>query len=517
MGRGSRKRMRAADLGAEAGAGGRFDQKINNPNRKGPNPKGLTVGPNSTRTKTTIKRLAMYDQKAVRNKKGKVLGGQFMSQESAAGKVARVQPNRRWFGNTRTVEQKDLDTFRDEMKRQIQDPYAVILRQKQLPLALLAESKYQKTQNTLLSIESYQQTFGKKSLRKRPKLSFDSIADLAKNVENRQTEYKEDTDSNKTLLAQVERDMVRDRCFEKGQSKRIWGELYKVIDSSDILVQVLDARDPIGTRSKTVEGYLREQAPHKQLIFVLNKCDLVPSWVTSRWVKSLSQDFPTLAFHASITNSFGKGSLIQLLRQYSQLHKDRQQISVGFIGYPNVGKSSIINTLAQKKVCKVAPVPGETKVWQYITLFKRIFLIDCPGVVPPSSMDTSDPQSDNDVVLKGVVRVESILDPVPHIEPLLQRMEPKFLTKIYGIESWDDHVHFLVQLGKARGKLLKGGEPDLTAVAKIVLHDWQRGKLPWFIAPPELIDPEDFERGEVEEEEVEEGDAEEEAEEEVEE
>lgn len=76
----------------------------------------------------------------------------------------------------------------------------------------------------------------------------------------------------------------------------------------------------------------------------------------------LSQEYPTLAFHASVTNSFGKGSLIQLLRQFAKLHADKQQICVGFIGYPNVGKSSVINTLRAKKVCKVAPVPGETKV-----------------------------------------------------------------------------------------------------------------------------------------------------------
>jgi len=69
-----------------------------------------------------------------------------------------------------------------------------------------------------------------------------------------------------------------------------------------------------------------------------------------------------LAFHASITNPFGKGALIQLLRQFGKLHGDQKQISIGLIGYPNVGKSSIINTLKKKKVCKVAPIPGETKV-----------------------------------------------------------------------------------------------------------------------------------------------------------
>jgi nuclear GTP-binding protein len=75
-----------------------------------------------------------------------------------------------------------------------------------------------------------------------------------------------------------------------------------------------------------------------------------------------------------------------------------QAISVGFVGYPNVGKSSVINTLRTKKVCKAAPIPGETKVWQYITLMKRIFCIDCPGVVYNKTEDTP-----TDLVLKGVV------------------------------------------------------------------------------------------------------------------
>lgn len=167
-----------------------------------------------------------------------------------------------------------------------------------------------------------------------------------------------------------------------------------MIDSSDVIVEVLDARDPMGTRSRYIEQHIRKNYPHKHIVFVLNKCDLVPVWATVRWVQVLSKEFPTLAFHASINNSFGKGSLIQLLRQFGALHSDKKNISVGFIGtaprvslassfhaitwvafrpeagshsllspgYPNVGKSSVINTLRAKKVCKVAPIPGETKV-----------------------------------------------------------------------------------------------------------------------------------------------------------
>lgn len=80
----------------------------------------------------------------------------------------------------------------------------------------------------------------------------------------------------------------------------------------------------------------------------------MPTWVTQRWVAVLSQEYPTVAFHASMTHPFGKGALINLLRQFAKLHIDKKQISVGFIGYPNVGKSSIINTLRSKKVCKAS-------------------------------------------------------------------------------------------------------------------------------------------------------------------
>ena len=193
------------------------------------------------------------------------------------------------------------------------------------------------------------------------------------------------------------------------------------------------------------------------------------------WVRQLSKDYPTLAFHASITNSFGKGSLIQLLRQFSSLHSDRKQISVGFIGYPNTGKSSIINTLRKKKVCTVAPIPGETKVWQYITLMKRIYLIDCPGVVPPSITDT--PQ---DILLRGVVRVENVENPEQYIPAVLSKTKPQHIERTYALKGYKNHIEFLELLARKAGRLLHGGEPDVDGVAKMVLNDFLRGKIPWF-------------------------------------
>ncbi len=87
------------------------------------------------------------------------------------------------------------------------------------------------------------------------------------------------------------RDEYKAPIFQYGQSNRIWSELYKVIDSSDVLVCVLDARDPMGTRCPSIENELKQpDRRHKHLVFVLNKCDLVPTWVTRRWVQVLSRE-----------------------------------------------------------------------------------------------------------------------------------------------------------------------------------------------------------------------------------
>ena len=142
------------------------------------------------------------------------------------------------------------------------------------------------------------------------------------------------------------------------------------------------------------------------MIFLLNKVDLQPISVTRKWVQILQKERPTLAFHASINKPFGKGALISLLRQFAILHKDKKSISVGFIGYPNVGKSSVINTMKKKKVCNVAPIPGETKVWQFVAMTKRVFLIDCPGVVY-----SGQEHDETELVLRGVCRVENITEP----------------------------------------------------------------------------------------------------------
>lgn len=431
------------------------------------------------RDRATIKRLNMYRQKQRCNNRGKVIKPLQFQSTVAPGTVARVEPNIKWFANTRVIKQSSLQKFQEEMGAVQKDPYRVVMRQSKLPMSLLHDRvKAHNSKVHILDTEGFETTFGPKAQRKRPSLMVGDMKDLVEQAEASALTYNADKDKDLVTEDTGVREEVREEIFKKGQSKRIWGELYKVIDSSDVIIQVLDARDPMGTRSKSIEMYMKKEKPWKHLIFVLNKCDLIPTWVTKRWVAVLSQEYPTLAFHASLTSSFGKGSLIQLLRQFGKLHTDKKQISVGFIGYPNVGKSSVINTLRSKKVCNVAPLAGETKVWQYITLMRRIFLIDCPGVVYPSE------DSETDIVLKGVVQVEKIRNPEEHIGAVLERAKPEYIQKTYRIPTWNSAEDFLEKLAFRTGKLLKGGEPDLSTVSKMVLNDWQRGRIPFFVKPP---------------------------------
>ncbi|QRV95670.1 guanine nucleotide binding protein-like 2 (nucleolar) [Ceratobasidium sp. AG-Ba] len=445
--------------------------------------------------------------KAVRDRDGKIIKAAAFQKGESETKPGRVQPDKRWFGNTRVISQNALDHFRTSLADKKDDPYSVLLKRNKLPMALLDDAAKGTKRPQIVETEPFGDTFGPKAQRKRPRLdaSISSFQDLASLTADAPPEGTAEASELPVLatIPYIEADAEEEEpthgvysepIYAKGTSRRIYGELYKVLDSSDVVIHVLDARDPLGTLCKSVIDYLKKEKAHKQVVLLLNKCDLVPTWVTARYISHLSKTYPTLAFHASITHSFGKGSLIQLLRQFSTLHSDKKQISVGFIGYPNVGKSSVINCLKKGRVCRVAPIPGETKVWQYITLMRRIYLIDCPGIVPVSAKD-----SQTDTVLKGVVRVENLPTPSEHIPALLDRVRTVYLERTYDVHlpdistpvgegkhepKWDSEM-FLDALARKSGKLLKGGEPDRETVAKMVLNDWIRGKIPFFVRPPE--------------------------------
>ncbi|KAF4652812.1 nucleolar gtp-binding protein [Perkinsus olseni] len=497
------KQTRNKGLG---GAKSRTQGKAFNPGNASTNPDRKTASnaPGFMRSKNTINRLNMYSQKLKKADLNK--------RKIQPTGPARIAPDRRWFGNTRVLSQQKLQKFREEIGQSVNDPFQVVLKSSKLPMSLLTEGQNESDQprgkaarKNLLAVEPFDKTFGSAKTRKRPRLSTGSMEEMANKASRMAEEYdpsKDKSSEENRVLRDEEHTVVNEEVFKKGTSRRIWQELYKVVDSSDVILEVIDARDPMGTRCQKLEREIRKTRPNKHIVLILNKCDLIPTWATKRWVQVLSKEFPTLAFHASVTNPFGKSALFQLLRQFAQLLKERKHVSIGMIGYPNVGKSSVINALKRKKVCKAAPVPGETKVWQYVALTKRIYLIDCPGIVPATSDDF---KQDCAKILKGVVRPERVENPSNYIDEVLSRAKREDLITKYSLPNdfeWADGDDFLTKIAQQMGKLRKGGEADIETAARIVLYDWQKGRIPYFELPPK--DGEDDQEDDEEEEEEEE-------------
>lgn len=245
-------------------------------------------GENFYKDAKKIKRLQMYKTgRAVRNAKGEIV--QAATLQSTDAPIARVDPNRKWFGNTRVIAQDALTHFREAMGAKKNDTYSVLLRRNKLPMSLLDEKDLTDSPTAkIIETESYEHAFGPKQQRKKPRtLAASSLDELASMTEADSKIYEEKQELDATLGLMggsfLEKDdftqEAKEAIFHKGQSKRIWNELYKVIDSSDVVIHVLDARNPLGTRCESVEKYMREECAHKHLIYVLNKCDLVPTWV----------------------------------------------------------------------------------------------------------------------------------------------------------------------------------------------------------------------------------------------
>lgn len=245
-------------------------------------------GENFYRDAKKVKHLQMYKSgRAVRNAQGEII--QAAALQSTDAPTARVDPNRKWFGNTRVIAQDALSHFREAMGQKKNDSYQVLLRRNKLPMSLLDEKDQTESPTAkILETESYSLAFGPKQQRKKPRsIAASSLDELAQLTESESTAYQEKQELDSTLGLMggsiLDKDdftqEAKEAIFHKGQSKRIWNELYKVIDSSDIVIHVLDARDPLGTKCDTVENFIRDECPHKHLIYVLNKCDLVPTWV----------------------------------------------------------------------------------------------------------------------------------------------------------------------------------------------------------------------------------------------
>lgn len=232
----------------------------------------------------------------------------------------------------------------------------------------------------------------------------------------------------------------------------------KVIRQADILLLVVDARRVQDSINRELES--RIKAMNKKLVYVINKCDLI--------TKEEQDNLKKLPNSVQVSAKKHWGTL-RLLRFLMRL-SEGNEVKVGVIGYPNTGKSSIINALRGRKSAPVSPISGFTKSLRNVRINRRLLMIDAPGLIPYSEKENV-----SNVII-GAIDSTKIKDPEGAAMELLQEYGDK-ICKYYEVEESEDVVDTLEKIALKKNMLRKGGEVDTRRMAIDILNSWQRGKI----------------------------------------
>lgn len=331
-----------------------------------------------------------------------------------------------------------------------------------------------------------------------------------------------------------------------------WRQLWRVIERSDVIVQIVDARNPLLFRCEDLEKYVKEVSCHKRNMILLNKADLLTMKQRRYWTKYFNSVNVSVAFF-SATNTYDdieeeeedvgdieeeeevpssdsadesewedlsdvekeetlKGNetsnelkiesspkllnreeLIKLFKSFHNFNIPRMNpgvITIGLVGYPNVGKSSTINAILSEKKVSVSATPGKTKHFQTLYVDDELLLCDCPGLVMPSFVF-----SKADMILNGILPIDEMRDHVPAVNQLCTLIPRHVLENFYGImipapEEGEDpnrppfSEELLNSYGYNRGFMTSNGQPDNPRSARYVLKDFVSGHLTYCQAPP---------------------------------
>jgi len=247
----------------------------------------------------------------------------------------------------------------------------------------------------------------------------------------------------------------------------------RIIYECDIVLLAVDARDPETTRNRTLEGYTIEKG--KKLIYVLNKSDLVPKEILEKWKARFKKENPD----ASVVFMSAKEKLgTKMLRDEIKIYLSMKNIKygkVGIVGYPNVGKSSIINALTGKRSARSGLTAGLTVGEQWVKLTKDIKLLDSPGIIEPKDED--------ELVISGALRyekAENIISPALKILERIHSFDKTILPEYYGIDVEEINDELLTRIGTKLNFLSKDRGVDLDRTAKSIIRDFQNGKLNYY-------------------------------------
>lgn len=356
------------------------------------------------------------------------------------------------------------------------------------------------------------------------------MAALLESAENAAKEFNGETDNNNNEDSDkmdeelevidyeipIDEEIDESNNSEIEKSRKQFDKIFKsVVDSSDVILYVLDARDPENTRSKKIEEAIL-QTQGKRLILLLNKVDLVPDEIVKQWLDFLGSSFPTIpikasngannskSFNKKLTQNQTANQLLLALKAYAQKSNLHRAITVGVIGYPNVGKSSIINALTSQhqhinktnnKVCPVGNQAGITRTLREIKIDNKLKIIDSPGIVFPDNKSKNNKKDyEAKLAILSAIPEKQIEDPIYAVRYLLNKLSKdnlmaenfKEFYKIPAIASinLDDFTKkVLIHIARNQGRLGRGGIPNLHAASMIVLKDWRDGKFQGWTLP----------------------------------
>ena len=242
-----------------------------------------------------------------------------------------------------------------------------------------------------------------------------------------------------------------------------WDIVKKIVRDADIVMEIVDARFPQQSRNTELEDFVRGSG--KKLIIVLNKSDLISKRNAQKAKDSITE---RCVFVSARQRSGVKALKIGIEKLVSG-----DEAKVAIVGYPNTGKSSIINMLRGRKAARTSSTAGFTRGKQHVRISNKILLIDTPGVIPL--------QESNETLMamlsaKNAHQLNDMEGAGMEIAEYLILNMPETLRGFYGVEAKDGE-EFLEKLAFHRKKLLSGGRPDLNSAARTLIEDFQRGKI----------------------------------------
>ncbi len=263
------------------------------------------------------------------------------------------------------------------------------------------------------------------------------------------------------------------------KTRELVRESLKIVDAA---VELLDARIPISSRNPVIDEILG-MSEHKKRIILLNKSDLSDLSVNRLWVRDLAAEGGEV-FLTDANSGKGIGALLDYLKnlenERNRTARVKRALRIMIIGIPNVGKSTLINQLAERRGAKTGDKPGVTRGKQWITLKNKMQLLDTPGILWPKFEDRN--------VGLNLAFCGAIKDDIMDIEDLsfelikkLNVCAPAALAERYGISNASadlaDPLSVMDAIALRRGFLLGGGRIDYERTARCILLEFRAGQL----------------------------------------